>query len=59
MVLQKVGERKFEQNVQIKKLLHKVKEERNILRTIKRKKANWICVRNAFKNSLLKERREK
>jgi hypothetical protein len=31
VVLQKVGERKFEQNVQIKKLLHEVKDESNIL----------------------------
>jgi len=28
--------------VKIEKVLHKVKEERNILHTMKRRKANWI-----------------
>jgi hypothetical protein len=29
--------------VKNEEVLHRVKEERNILRTIKRRKANWIC----------------
>jgi hypothetical protein len=29
--------------VRNEKVLHRVKEERNILHTIKRRKANWIC----------------
>ena len=42
-------------------VLHRVKEERNILRTIKRKKANWICHmsrRNRFLNLLIEEKIE-
>jgi hypothetical protein len=34
-------------------VLHRVKEERNILQTIKRRKANWI-VHNLCRNCLLK-----
>jgi hypothetical protein len=40
-------------------VLHRVKEERNILQTIKRITLNGMvvfCVRTAFKNTLLKER---
>jgi inosine/xanthosine triphosphate pyrophosphatase family protein len=29
--------------VRSEEVLHRVKEERNILHTIKRRKANWIC----------------
>ena len=40
--------------VRNEEVLHRVKEERNILRTIKRKKADWIC---SFlrRNCLLKD----
>jgi hypothetical protein len=34
-------------------VLHRVKEERNILRTIKRRKANWINI--SCRNCLLKD----
>jgi hypothetical protein len=37
--------------VRNEEVLHRVKEERNILRTVKRRKANWIvtsCVETAF-----------
>jgi hypothetical protein len=38
-------------------VLHRVKEERNILHSVKRRKANWIgCAGIAFENTLLKER---
>jgi hypothetical protein len=39
--------------VKNKDVLHRVKEERNILHTIKRRKANWI-VHILHRNSLLK-----
>jgi hypothetical protein len=40
-------------------VLHRVKEERNIIRTVKRRKANWIgCIlcRNCHVKTLLEER---
>jgi hypothetical protein len=40
-------------------VLHRVKEERNILHTVKRRNTNWIshfCVGLAFENTSLKER---
>jgi hypothetical protein len=39
--------------VRNEEVLHRVKEKRNVLHTIKRKKANWICHilrRNCFLN---------
>ena len=45
--------------VKNEEVLHTVKEERNILHTIKRRKANWIghiLCRNCLLNKLLKER---
>jgi hypothetical protein len=42
-------------------VLHRVKEKRNILHTIRRRKANWIghnCAGTAFYNTSLKERLE-
>jgi hypothetical protein len=36
-------------------VLHRVKEERNILHIIKKRKANWM-VRTVFQNILLKAR---
>ena len=45
--------------VKNEEVLHTVKEERNILHTIKRRKANWIghiLHRNCLLNKLLKER---
>jgi hypothetical protein len=41
--------------------LHRVKEDRNILRTMKRKKANWIghiLRSNCLLNTLLKQRQK-
>jgi hypothetical protein len=40
-------------------VLHRVKEERNILHIINKRKANWMvksCVRTVFQNILLKVR---
>jgi len=40
-------------------VLHRVKEERNIVHTVNRRKFNWIgqsCIISAFQNMLLKER---
>jgi hypothetical protein len=45
--------------VRNKEVLHRVKEERNIVHTIKRRKINWIghiLRRNCVLNTLLKER---
>ena len=45
--------------VRNEEVLHRVKEERNILHTIKRKKANWIghiLRKNCLLKQLLKER---
>jgi hypothetical protein len=36
----------------MRKLLHRVKEERNIVRTLKRRKANWIG--HMYRNCLIK-----
>jgi hypothetical protein len=41
--------------VRNEKVLHRVKEERNIVHTIKRRKANWIG-RTLCENTVLKER---
>ena len=41
-------------------VLHRVKKDRNIQHTIKRRKANWICHilrRNCVLKALLKERK--
>ena len=45
--------------VKNKEVLRRVNEQRNILHTIKRRKAKWMvtsCVARAFENRLLKER---
>jgi hypothetical protein len=45
--------------VRNEKVLLRVKEQRNILNEITKRKANWIghfCVETAFYNRLLKER---
>jgi hypothetical protein len=45
-------------HVRNEEVLQRVKEERNILQTVKRRKANWIghiFVGTAFENTLLKE----
>jgi heme exporter protein D len=46
--------------VRNEEVLHKVKEERNILHTVKRRKADWVWIghilrRNCLLNQLLKE----
>jgi hypothetical protein len=46
-------------HVRNEKVLLRVKEQRNILHEIPKRKANWIatvCVETAFYNGLLKER---
>jgi len=46
-------------HVRNEEVLLRVKEERNILREISKRKADWIgqiCVETAFYNGLLKER---
>ena len=48
--------------VKNEKVLQNVKEERNILDTIKQRQANWTgpsCVKGAFYNTILKERQTK
>jgi hypothetical protein len=48
-------------HVKNKEVLHRVKEERNILHTVQEMKANWtghILHRNTFYNMLLKDRRK-
>jgi hypothetical protein len=42
VVLEKNGEDQLTDHVRNEEVLHRVKEERNILHTIKRRKANWI-----------------
>jgi ribosomal 50S subunit-associated protein YjgA (DUF615 family) len=42
VVLEKNGEDQLARCVRNEEVLHRVKEERNILHTIKRRKANWI-----------------
>jgi hypothetical protein len=42
VVLEKNGEDQLDRSVKYEEVLHRVKEERNILHTIKRRKANWI-----------------
>jgi hypothetical protein len=42
VVLEKAGEDQLTDRVRNEKLLHRAKEDRNILRTIKRRMANWI-----------------
>jgi hypothetical protein len=42
VVLEKNGEDQWSNRVRNEEVLHRVKEERNILHTIKRRKANWI-----------------
>jgi hypothetical protein len=41
-MLEKNGEDQLNRSVRNREVLHRVKEERNILNTIKRRKANWI-----------------
>jgi hypothetical protein len=42
VVLEKDGEDSLTDRVRNEEILHRVKEERNIVHTIKRRKANWI-----------------
>jgi hypothetical protein len=42
VVLEKDGEDQLDRSVRNEEVLHRVKEERNIVHTIKRRKANWI-----------------
>jgi hypothetical protein len=42
VVLEKDGEISLANRVRNEEVLHRVKEERNILQTVKRRKANWI-----------------
>jgi hypothetical protein len=42
VVLKKNGEDQLDRSCEKWRVLHSVKEERNILHTIKRRKANWI-----------------
>jgi hypothetical protein len=41
-VLEKDGEDQFNRRVRNEEILHRVKEERNMLPTIKRGQGNWI-----------------
>jgi hypothetical protein len=53
VVLEKDGEESWTDRVRNEMVSHRVKEERNIIRAIKRRKANWIghiLRRNCFKN---------
>jgi hypothetical protein len=60
VVLVKDGEEELDRSCEKKEALHRVKEERNTLQIIKRRKANWIghiLLRNCLiKNTLLKDR---
>ena len=50
---------KFKNHVSNEKVLHRVKEERNILYKIKRRKANWIghiLPRNCFLKHFVEEK---
>jgi hypothetical protein len=42
-MLEKVGEAQLDRSFEKCKVLHRVKEKRNIVHTVKRRKANWIC----------------
>jgi hypothetical protein len=42
VVLEKNGEDQLDRSCKNEEVLHRVKEDRNILHTIKRRKANWI-----------------
>jgi ribosomal 50S subunit-associated protein YjgA (DUF615 family) len=42
MALEKDGEDQLARSCENEEVLHRVKEERNIVHTIKRRKANWI-----------------
>ena len=42
MALEKYGEVQLDRSCRNEKVLSRVKEERNILHTIKRRKTNWI-----------------
>jgi hypothetical protein len=42
VVLEKESEDQFDRSCENEEVLHTVKEDRNILHTIQRKKANWI-----------------
>jgi hypothetical protein len=52
-VLEKNGEHSWTDHVRNEEELHRVKEERNITHTVKRRKANWIG-HILHKNCLLK-----
>ena len=41
-MLEKDGEDQFDRRVRNEEVLHRAKEDRNILLTITRRKANWI-----------------
>jgi ribosomal 50S subunit-associated protein YjgA (DUF615 family) len=42
VVLEKNGEDQLDRSVRNEEVLHRVKEERNIVHKVKRRKANWI-----------------
>jgi hypothetical protein len=52
-MLEKDGEDQLDQRVRNEKVLHRVKEERNIIHTVKRRRAKWIG-HILFGNCLLK-----
>ena len=59
MVLEKDGENQFSICVRNEEVLHRVKEETNILHTIKRRKANWfghILCENRLLKHIIKEK---
>jgi hypothetical protein len=58
-VLEKNGEDKLDRSVRNEEVLHRVKEVRNILHTIKRRKANWILRKNCLLKHVIEEKLEK
>jgi hypothetical protein len=59
VVLEKNGEDQLERSVRNEEVLRRVKEERNILRTIKRRKANWnghILRKNCLLKHVIEEK---
>ena len=61
MVLQKEGVDQLDRSLRNEEVLHRVQDDRYILHTIKRKKANWICHilrTNPLKKHTMKERQK-